>query len=282
MVEELAEEREQRVERRRQTNISGHIGNEQRLVSRHATSRIACGRRVATRNDTRGAGLGAHREPRRGDSGRVGRGLIDNQVADHAWLRIDNDVARQLLLVRSRSKRPDRERRCDVLSIAEIRRRQPRERHIGSRELLTTSEQVVARPIHRAQPVARQPIRDLIDIRTHQRPTQIRRRRRSRVTLSNLDLLQNERQITSSHDKAITHPRRSRIGACDEAGGTQAEHRSRCADELDLTAQSPPGAATTEPLDLPGHRLPPCKTARRIQSFPKHVFPIPVRRSHTR
>jgi hypothetical protein len=75
VVEELPEEREPGIERRRQARIGRDIRNEEHLnVVRCAKHAIKAGAR-----DPRSAAIRRHRCG-------VGRGLIDNQIRDDAWL----------------------------------------------------------------------------------------------------------------------------------------------------------------------------------------------------
>ena len=95
MVEELAEDREQRVERRRQADVGRDVRDEQRLVRRHAAVRRAVGvarRRVDRARHDAGVALGAHREAGGRDGGGVGGGLVDDQVADHARLGVEHEA----------------------------------------------------------------------------------------------------------------------------------------------------------------------------------------------
>ena len=85
VVEELAEEREQRVVRRREADVGRDVRDEQGLVlrARSRPARRRCRRaRVGRAREQARVALGAHREPGRRDRGRVGRGLVDDQVAD--------------------------------------------------------------------------------------------------------------------------------------------------------------------------------------------------------
>ena len=171
VVEELAEEREQRVVRRREADVRRHVRDEQRLVRGHAAggnARDGRGTRVGIRRARMHARvvLRAHRELGRGDGCRVGRRLVDDQVRDQAGLR-------------SRTRSPSSARttssgwcRCQgrrspsgCLGGAEDGGRQARERLVRGRELVAAREQVVARSIDRAQAVAGEPVRDLVPSR---------------------------------------------------------------------------------------------------------------------
>ena len=101
VVEELAEEGEQRVERRREADVGGHVRDEQRLVGRGAaggtpsTGGIGQGVRVGGARRTRSAPWVRTGTRAAAIGGRVRRGLVDDQVADHPGLGVE-DVARLL------------------------------------------------------------------------------------------------------------------------------------------------------------------------------------------
>ena len=139
--------------------------------------------------------LGADREPGRGDRRRVGRGLVDDQVADR----------------RAAGSR----RRCPSSACSDDGPGGPKPGGtasasrkfgvvsrgndlVGGGEGLAAREQVVARPVDRAQTVGGQPVRDLVGGREC-RPAVPQRVRladqRRRVALGDLDLLEDERQI---------------------------------------------------------------------------------------
>ena len=139
VVEELAEEGEQRVVRRRVALVGADVGDRQRLVGGHAAGRepttggTRAGRVDGARHVARRAGLGAHREARRRHGRRVGRGLVDDQVADHPRLRVE-DVALLLRVRRGRASRAARPEEAGrhALRAAEGRRGQPQERLVGA------------------------------------------------------------------------------------------------------------------------------------------------------
>src|SRR4051812_39456072 len=216
VVEELAEEREQAVVRRRQPDVGGHVGDEQRLVSRNTSGRLQrrhIDRRIGSWNgvarDDASVPLGTHREAGGRNGGRVRRCLIDDQVADNARLRIDDRSG--LLLVAGGPWWTNGERGGDRLGIIERWSRQTWERLVGLREVLAPGHQVVARPVDGPQTVRRQIVGHLIGSRAHQLTAvlrvayRIRIRRvvhlarllkdRSRMSFGDLDLLENEREI---------------------------------------------------------------------------------------
>ena len=217
VIEELAEEREERVVRRREADVRRHVRNEERLVRRHAArgighdgrDRVGIGIRRAC--DDAVVALRAYRERRRLYSGRVGRRLVDDQVRDQARLRVEHEA----LLLRIRRTRNRAATRAEEISraafgCAEDGGRQPRERYVRGREVLATLEQVVARSIDRAQAVGGEPVWNLIRPGPDERLAVIRVSERTgvdrcprvgvsligaRVALGDLDLLENERQV---------------------------------------------------------------------------------------
>ena len=98
VIEELAEDREQRVERRRQADVGGYIRDEQRLMLPHAVDRLqrddVGAVRILVARDDPGVALGAHREAGCGDRGRVVGCLVDDQVADRSWLGVGDASGR--------------------------------------------------------------------------------------------------------------------------------------------------------------------------------------------
>ena len=254
VVEELAEEREHRVVRRRQSDVGRHVGDEQRLVRRNAPDRDTRDRRVSRRVGVRGArelarvALGAHREPCRGDRRWVGGRLIDDEVADRPRLGVDDGVAGRELVVARRTGPTHREGSGDRLGGAERRCRQVQEGHVGGGERLATGEQVVARAVDGAQPVGRQAVRDLVRRRTDERRARVVGRGGGRVALSDLDLLEDEAQVTRGDDEPVADRSRRRGG-----GRVHRRHRGQSdrsdgeADQCDLrtTASEP-----NEPISI--------------------------------
>ena len=88
VVEELAEEGEQRVVRRREADVGGHVRDEQRLVRRRAARRdsltggSASGSGSVVQGTTPGLPWVRTGKPAAAIGGRVGGGLVDDQVAD--------------------------------------------------------------------------------------------------------------------------------------------------------------------------------------------------------
>ena len=97
------------------------------------------------------------------------------------------------------------------LGVAEVRRRQPRERLVRGGERLAAREQVVARAVDGAQAVRRSGGRGS---GPGQGPTSVPQglagRQRRRVALGDLDLLEDERQVAGRHREALADaaPRR--------------------------------------------------------------------------
>ena len=166
VVEELAEEREQRVVRRREADVGRHVRDEQRLVRRRAaggtpsTGGAASGPGRWCTGTTLGSALGADRVAGRRDRRRVRRGLVDDQVADRR-------------AAASRRRCPSSACSDDGPGRAEARagparrrgsRRRPGAGTPGPRRAKRSRprEQVVARAVDRAQAVRRQAVRDLV------------------------------------------------------------------------------------------------------------------------
>ena len=94
MVEELAEEGHPAVERGRQPDVGREVGNGKIGTGRHAWARNV-GYRQAVAENAVAHGVGSY-------CGGVVRGLVDDQVADDARLRVEHDVADGGLRVRRR------------------------------------------------------------------------------------------------------------------------------------------------------------------------------------
>src|SRR5207248_6675872 len=89
VVEELSEEREHEVERRREAEVGGDVRDEERPGNgiSYGEQRVGQVGRVDSRRRADEAARAA-RMRRNGSSGRVRHRLIDDQVADDAWLRV--------------------------------------------------------------------------------------------------------------------------------------------------------------------------------------------------
>ena len=249
VVEELPEEREQAVVGRRQPDVGGDVGDEQRLMRRHAPDRLrrldVDGRvgprdRVARKQSR--VVLGPDREAGCCDCRRIGRGLIDDQIADQARLRVDDDAA--LLRVAGRAGRADGEARRDRLCAAKCRSCQAWERLVGLGELLVAGDQVVAPAIDGPETVRRQSVGNLIRAWPDQHRAVLgvadgvgvgRRvdlvgflQDRRRVPLGDLDLLEDERQIGWRDREALADGCRRGVGRRgDEHADVTADHRER-------------------------------------------------------
>ncbi len=210
VVEELAEEGEHQVERRRQAEVGRDVRDEQR-AGRHVPDR-------EQRVGTRGAGVGvgadeparAARMRRDGDRRGIGVRLVRDQVGNDARLRVDDRVVEQLLLVRG-----------PLLGVLEDRRRLTREQPIGLAEgvLIWDGNEVVARPVH--GPEAHRELRvairvtDAVDLE-RSRPEQRVARMLGAVCrgmrLPDHDLVEDEAQILAVKDEPGTDRRALRLG----------------------------------------------------------------------
>ncbi|MNZ55028.1 hypothetical protein D3C78_729460 [compost metagenome] len=142
VVEELAEEGHPRVEAGAQAFVGSFVGNEEHLA-------VVVGAEYAVE-----AGAGdARRATIGGDCRRVIGGLVGDQVADGARLRVEHRAAG--LLVRGGAAGGLRAGAIGVeggvLGGAEHRVKQSREQAVGSAECALSSDQVVVAAIHRAQ-----------------------------------------------------------------------------------------------------------------------------------
>jgi len=125
VVKELPKDRKQGVVWRREPEVRRDIRDGQRLASWNAAGGDTRCRAGDDAVCTQAAGW----QTRGHDSGRVGHGLVDDQVADDAWLRVD-DIA-SLLAVARRTQWADRQGSSNRLSVTEHRRRQPRKELVG-------------------------------------------------------------------------------------------------------------------------------------------------------
>ena len=143
MVEELAEEREQRVVRRREADVRRHVRDEQRLVRWHAAGGHAGdGRRRGSGSWCTDARPGCSACARGTAAAAMAAGLVD------VWSTIRFEITRgcvvehEALLLRVRRARDRAAARTEeigraTLGCAEERGRQARERLVRSRELVT-------------------------------------------------------------------------------------------------------------------------------------------------
>ena len=228
VVEELAEDREQRVVRRREADVSGHVRDEERLAGRRAAIRRAIGvtgRRVdrAGQHARRRVRLHPHRVAGCGDGRGVVRRLVDDQVADHARLRVERE-ARVLRVGGGRSTWRTEEAGVG-LGRLERRRREPREDRVSCTELLTTGNEVVAGSVDGPEAVRRDRVRHLVRTGAYERATWPGRRRRGRhVRLGDLDLAQDVRQVGRRHGEARAHRGCGLRRGCD--AHAQRDHRN--------------------------------------------------------
>ena len=229
VVEELAEEGEEGVVRRREADVRRDVGDVQGLERRHAArgnldDRRGCSRRWVRRaREQARVALGPDRDPGCSHGGRVRRGLVDDQVADDPRLRVDDRAL--LLRVAGRPGSTHREARRDRLGVLENWCGETREGRVRRAEVLPTGDQVVARAVDGPQTVGGQGIRDLIGSRPDERPAGVRGRERIGVVLADLDLLEDERQVGRGDDKALAHG--SRGGTGHDGGQARATGRSR-------------------------------------------------------
>ena len=230
VVEELTEQREERVVRRRESDVGRHVGDEQRLVRRGAVGRhredLGTSERVrigGARDGTVGA-LAPNRETRRGDSGRVGRGLVHDEVADHAGLGIE-DEPRGLEVAGGHGRATER----PGLRGLEDSTGEAGEQLVGCPERLLAVLEVVARAVHGAQPEREQRAGDLVRPWPDQRAAGTGRRRRIRdVRLGDLDLLENEGQVRRGDGEALPDRRLN-------------DGESRCREEARAHREPDPG-----------------------------------------
>ena len=132
VVEELAEEHEPEVERRGQARVRRRVGDEEQI--RHI---VGCAEDPVQPGAGDGLGEGIGR--RGGDRRRVITGLVDDQVADDAWLRVDDEGVAGLCIGRP------------GLGRAEDRVGQAREQLVRGAEILLPRDQVVERPVDRPE-----------------------------------------------------------------------------------------------------------------------------------
>ena len=177
MVEELAEEREPRVVRRREARVRRGVRDEERVrVAREAVV----------------DGHGARLLVRGGDCRRVVRRRVDDQVADHARLRVLDEALGRLVrgwrsagLAGSRATRAEQ---VEVLRVAEKRARQTREHLVCLAEVRLAGLDVVLGAVNRPQPSHEQGVGDLERAVPDEGAP-------ARVGLRNLDLLQDEVEV---------------------------------------------------------------------------------------
>jgi len=209
--------------------------------------------------------LGAYRELGRRDCRGVGRGLVDDQVAHGPGLRVDD--AAVLVGVRRLARRTEW---TSVLGVPEFRGREPRERLVGRGERLAPREQVVAGAVHGPQAVRAQPVRDLVGTGAYQGSTGVRRRVGGRVPLRDLDLLEDEREVTGGHAEAAAHRADRSVGR---------RHSGDLADQRDRDRQS--AGHGYPPADPPTSR-PALGVPRQLRS-PRNRFRgcgFPMNQSH--
>ena len=184
VVEELTEEREHQVERRGETEVGRDVRDEERTGIK--SSRKSCG---TTTRITQGRPRGAHKAARaarvscRRGGGRVGRRLVEDQVADDTRLGVDDvDVCRRRV-------------RGPCLRSTEVRSGQAREELVGRTKqvLIGNGHEVVERPVD--GPQAERELRfgaavelDLVWSRSEERPT-------SRMILGDFDRMKDEPQV---------------------------------------------------------------------------------------
>ncbi len=195
VIEELAEERHPGVERRRQSCVRRLVREEEDfLVVGGAEHAIQAGARDDFDSVLQDIIGGVENAIRAGVVRfRIGRrvvgGLVDDQVADRARLRVEHVSAG--LLIGRRGRRPESGR--GRFRVTEERVRQPREHRVGRAELGLPVDQVVVRPIDGAQ-AERHP-------RVREQREQILARR---VPFRDDDLIENELQVGSDEVHAGT------------------------------------------------------------------------------
>ncbi len=205
VVEELTEQREPRVEGRRQ----GLVG---RLVRDEDPPRVRVRRR--TRHGAGGR-----------DGGRVADGLVDDEVADHPGLGVVDEPGRLLVAaaggvlahrgVTGLRGSSDRGR----LALAEVLGEQPRERLVRRAVLALSRHEVVVRAVDGPEPPGQQRVRDArargVGLALAEQVTVVL------VRLADLDLLEDEPQVAFAHlERGVV------VGDCCTRGGHR-HHRER-------------------------------------------------------
>jgi hypothetical protein len=158
VVEELAEEHEPQVERRRQALVGGRVLEREKddVVGRQgglvyvdlaaddgdAVVELV----VVGAPDQVGAGAAGNRHGRR-----VVAGLVGNQVGDDARVGVHHIAADAIVRVGDHASRPEVDR-VAVLVVAEERIEQARKQLVGGAEVLVARGQVVEGPVDGAQP----------------------------------------------------------------------------------------------------------------------------------
>ena len=231
VVEELSEQREPRVVRRGQAGVGGRVGNEERAGWRDL--------------GVRSGGL---------DGGRVGRRLVDDQVADPSRRRIDDcRSGRDGRVVRLRLEQCRDETREELVGCAELRLVEADVRRPCSRLLQVPS--TVRRPNGSVD--ADLVVRDLGErIVTEYAVAQVRRPVADRMLLSDPDLLEDEIEVglvevEPLSDRCLRGDTGYRAGRCRDQSREQAERNREHA-----RVSSPPGARLTAcQLSLPPEPL---------------------------
>ena len=272
VVEELAEEREQGVVGRGQPHVGGDVRDEQSVPGGHATSRctghrwVGLGVGVGAARERAWCVLGTDRVPRRRDRGRVGRGLVDDQVADVARLGV-HDAAR-LLLVR---RRPRGSEGRPFAGVTEGWSGQPGEHAVRGSVRLAAPDEVVAGAVHRPQAVGGERVRDLVRTGAEQSTAGAGGRGGAGdVRLRDLDLLEDEGEVSTRHGETLAD-RRLRVGQGRRTGAEQHEGESQgCGDGAD-SPRSPGGGPRGGGTRVESHERHGC-------SFEAVQMPIPEER----
>ena len=195
VVEKLAEDCEQGIEGRRKADVGGHVRDKQGFKLRHT---IGICRMGSTRNYTLVA-LGPGRITGHEDGSRVGRCLVNDQVANHARPGVVDCTIGLVVVCRTTRSEKWRGR---FRRPFEIGRGQAREWLVRRAESLLAGLQVVAGPVHRPKAEGKERARDLVSPRADKCTTRPRCRCCVRgMVLGDLDLLKYERQVGSGDRK---------------------------------------------------------------------------------
>ena len=256
MVEELTEEREGRVEGRREARVRGHVADLQGLPCRRERQGVA----VAIQ-------LG---QSRRRDGRWVGGRLVDDQVADHPGLGVEDAPSSRL--VGGRVANSLASGAVDVeghwLRVTEDRWYQAREGLVRGPEVVLTREQVVAGTVHGAQPPREHltvgaVVRNLVGPGPEKGPARVGRSPSGDVPLRNLDLLEQEVQVTPVQHEAGAHGRGVR-GSCHEGRRHQGADHQHGSNRSELAAGRHPAGGGACGRSIPprgraqmSHRGPP-------------------------
>jgi hypothetical protein len=192
VVEELTEEGEHQIERRRQTEVWGDVRDEQRV------GRVGgIGWRCGLADEAAAAARVIVRRLR----GRVVRRLIDDQVADETRLGVEH-VARVLLV---RGRQPGRRIR---LRVTEPRRQHAREQLVGGAEqvLIGRRHEVVVRAVDGPQAGWQLRVGEYLAGRSDARADTLQHATRG-VILGHQDLRKDEAQIVGVDDESLSDRR---------------------------------------------------------------------------